>query len=50
MPVNVPANLPAVGELRKENIFVIDQQRATSQDIRPSEDCNTQSNAPEALD
>lgn len=35
MPVNVPSTLPAVGELKKENIFVIDQQRATSQDIRP---------------
>lgn len=35
MPVNVPNNLPAVEELRKENIFVIDSNRASSQDIRP---------------
>ncbi len=35
MPVKVPANLPAVVELRTENIFVIDEHRASSQDIRP---------------
>ena len=35
MPVKVDAALPAVEELKQENIFVIDEQRATSQDIRP---------------
>ena len=35
MPVRVPATLPAVEELKKENIFVIDTSRATRQDIRP---------------
>ena len=35
MPVRVPATLPAVEELKKENIFVIDEQRASTQDIRP---------------
>ena len=35
MPVNVPTNLPAVEELKKENIFVLDANRASSQDIRP---------------
>ncbi|MCM1021139.1 MAG: homoserine O-succinyltransferase [Muribaculum sp.] len=35
MPVNVPNSLPAVELLRKENIFVIDENRATQQDIRP---------------
>lgn len=35
MPVRVPNTLPAVEELRKENIFVIDEKRASSQDIRP---------------
>ena len=35
MPVNVPVSLPAVELLEKENIFVIDEQRASSQDIRP---------------
>lgn len=35
MPVRIPSTLPAVEELKKENIFVIDEQRATSQDIRP---------------
>lgn len=35
MPVRVPVSLPAVEVLREENIFVIDEQRASSQDIRP---------------
>ena len=35
MPVRVPSSLPAVEALRNENIFVIDEQRASSQDIRP---------------
>jgi homoserine O-succinyltransferase len=35
MPVRVPVQLPAVETLREENIFVIDEQRASSQDIRP---------------
>jgi len=35
MPINVPNNLPAAAELKKENIFVMEQDRAISQDIRP---------------
>ena len=35
MPVRVPVSLPAVEALRAENIFVIDEQRALHQDIRP---------------
>lgn len=35
MPVKVPIALPAVETLKNENIFVIDEQRAASQDIRP---------------
>ncbi len=35
MPVNVPESLPAVEQLKAENIFVIGENRATSQDIRP---------------
>ncbi len=35
MPLTIPANLPAVDLLKKENIFVMDSQRASSQDIRP---------------
>ena len=35
MPINVPNNLPAIEELRKENIFVMEQDRAVHQDIRP---------------
>lgn len=35
MPVRVPVSLPAVEALRSENIFIIDEQRASSQDIRP---------------
>ncbi len=35
MPLNIPDKLPAIEILLKENIFVMDQSRATSQDIRP---------------
>lgn len=35
MPINVPAGLPAIQELKKENIFVISGMRASHQDIRP---------------
>ncbi|MDA3824215.1 MAG: homoserine O-succinyltransferase, partial [Bacteroidales bacterium] len=35
MPINVPNNLPAIEELRKEYIFVMEQDQATQQDIRP---------------
>lgn len=35
MPLNLPNKLPAINELKKENIFVIDQNRADTQDIRP---------------
>lgn len=35
MPVRIPSSLPAVEELRSENIFVIDEHRASTQDIRP---------------
>ena len=35
MPLNIPAKLPAVEILKSENIFVMDSQRASAQDIRP---------------
>lgn len=35
MPINVPQNLPAKEILELENIFVMDERRANSQDIRP---------------
>ena len=35
MPLNLPDRLPAIELLKKENIFVIDTSRASSQDIRP---------------
>jgi len=35
MPLNIPFTLPAVDSLRKENIFVMDSERASSQEIRP---------------
>ncbi len=35
MPINVPNNLPAIEELRKENIFIMEESRASHQDIRP---------------
>ncbi|MBP1676868.1 MAG: homoserine O-succinyltransferase [Bacteroidetes bacterium] len=35
MPLNIPVSLPAVEALRKENIFVMDSERASTQEIRP---------------
>lgn len=35
MPLNIPDKLPAIEFLQKENIFVMDTSRASSQDIRP---------------
>jgi homoserine O-succinyltransferase len=35
MPLNLPDRLPAIELLKQENIFVIDNSRAATQDIRP---------------
>ena len=35
MPLKLPNNLPAIEALKEENIFVMDDDRANSQDIRP---------------
>ncbi len=35
MPLRLPDRLPAIDILKKENIFVIDESRGTTQDIRP---------------
>ena len=35
MPIKIPNSLPAAGILQNENIFVMTEQRATTQDIRP---------------
>lgn len=35
MPIKIPADLPAKQILNKENVFIIDESRALSQDIRP---------------
>ncbi len=37
MPINIPADLPARSTLEEENIFVMSEDRATVQDIRPLE-------------
>ena len=37
MPIRIPNDLPAAGTLQQENIFVMPQNRAMSQDIRPLE-------------
>ena len=37
MPLRLPDNLPAIELLEKENIFVMDENRAHGQDIRPLE-------------
>ncbi len=35
MPITVPDGLPSIGLLRQENIFTINEDRASHQDIRP---------------
>ncbi len=35
MPINIPSSLPAASTLRGENIFVMEEERALGQDIRP---------------
>ncbi len=35
MPIKIPAGLPATEVLQSENIFVMDELRASAQDIRP---------------
>ena len=37
MPIQIPNNLPAAGILQQENIFVMQEDRASTQDIRPLE-------------
>ena len=37
MPIRIPNDLPAAGVLQQENIFVMPQDRAIQQDIRPLE-------------
>ena len=37
MPIQIPNDLPAAGTLQQENIFVMTETRAVSQDIRPLE-------------
>ncbi len=37
MPIQIPNNLPAAGILQNENIFVMPEDRAVTQDIRPLE-------------
>jgi len=37
MPIQIPNGLPATGILQNENIFVMSEDRAISQDIRPLE-------------
>ncbi|MCF8380992.1 MAG: homoserine O-succinyltransferase [Bacteroidales bacterium] len=35
MPINVPNKLPAIEELKNENIFIMEESQASHQDIRP---------------
>lgn len=35
MPINIPKQLPAGELLKREKIFIMDEERATGQDIRP---------------
>ena len=46
MPIRIPNQLPAARTLKDENIFVMTETRATTQDIRPLR--NWSSSAPRA--
>ena len=37
MPIVIPKDIPAYSKLLEENIFVMNDERAFSQDIRPLE-------------
>ena len=37
MPIKLDNKLPALDVLRSENVFIMDENRASSQDIRPME-------------
>ena len=37
MPIKIPNDLPAAATLQSENIFVMPETRAITQDIRPLE-------------
>ena len=37
MPIKIPNDLPAAATLQSENIFVMPETRAVTQDIRPLE-------------
>lgn len=39
MPIKIPDHLPAKEILLKENIFIMDESRAYTQDIRPLKIC-----------
>ena len=47
MPIQIPNDLPAAETLKKENIFVMTQTRAETQQIRPPGDCAAESDAHE---
>lgn len=40
MPINIPKNLPAGEHLREEKIFVMEEDRARTQQIRPLNRCS----------
>ena len=37
MPIQIPNDLPAASTLQQENIFIMNESRAVSQEIRPLE-------------
>jgi len=39
LPIKIPNQLPATGTLTRENIFVMTETRAITQDIRPLQIC-----------
>lgn len=47
MPLNLPDKLPAIELLKEENIFVIDNSRATTTGYTSVADCNSEPDAVE---
>lgn len=50
MPLNLPDKLPAIELLKEENIFVIDNSRATPAGHPSAADCHIESDAVEDYD
>lgn len=50
MPIKIQSDLPVKEILERENIFVMDESRASHQDIRPHPDPDSEPDASEGGD